>query len=66
MGVVEPELVVPGGGEDDVIAVGAREDVTVEFGSVPNATERNMSVCAPSCHPYRSVYNGGVVASSKN
>jgi len=58
---------VAAGREREVdVAVGAMEEVTVEFGSVPNGTERNISVCAPSVHPYSSVYSGGVMASSKN
>lgn len=40
--------------EEVAVAVGAADDVVVvvvAFGSVPNATERKMSFCAPSVHP---------------
>lgn len=50
-------------GDDAVDAM--EEEVSVEFGSDPKGTERKISVCAPSCHPYNFVYNGGVIASSK-
>lgn len=68
VGTVESDVVAAGREREVDVPVGAMEEevTVVEFGSVPNGTERNISVCAPSVHPYSSVYSGGVMASSKN
>lgn len=52
--VVELAAVVDilGGDVGVTVAVGVSDDVvTVALGSVPNATERKISVCGPSTHP---------------